>query len=136
MRARIPNETREKIVSLYQNGKVHREIHEETGVSMASISRICRDAGLDKYHVGGTVARTFTVAPDLPQAEPLEPDSLVITSRVLTMMGTVTGCEYTAGTSMPTVDITLGEWAIQIDTGKLGAFISELQSVKKMIGAA
>ena len=136
MPKRIDDETRAKIVSMYANGRVHREIHEETGVSMGTISDICRAAGLDKYHTGGKIARSMVASPDLPAQKERPEDPITITARVLTMCGIGTGCVYVAGTNKQDVEITLGDWAMSIDRKKLGIFIDELQHVKKMIGVA
>lgn len=132
---RIDEETKARIVDMYAHGKIHREIHEETGVSMGSISKICAAAGLDKYHVGGRNARAIAVPTGLPEAVKKPDNPLVVTSRTLTMRGTSTGCEYVAGTHTSTVDITCGDWMLSIERAKLQDFIDELQSVNVMIGA-
>ena len=66
---KIADSTREQIVSMYRSGKLHREISEETGVSMATVGRICREAGLDKYHVGGRMSKTCPVTNDAPSEQ-------------------------------------------------------------------
>ena len=131
---RIDDETRAKIVDMYAHGKLHREIHEETGVGMGTISNICRAAGLDKVHVGGKMAKAIPHVPDLPEPS-IKPDGLLmVTARTLKLRGFATGCDYTAGTEMSNIDITLGDWALSIDVDKLDGFISELQQVKNSLG--
>ena len=132
---RISEETRARIIDMYAHGKVHREIHEATGVSMGSISCICQAAGLDKYHVGGKCSRNIAMPAGLPKAAEKPTEPLIITSRTLTLQGAVTGCEYVAGTHLNSVDITLGDWMLSVERGKLQAFIDELQHIKTMIGA-
>ena len=129
---KIADSMRQQIISMYSNGKLHREIHEETGISLATISRVCRAAGLDKVHVGGKTAKTIPAIPDFPEVEKPHP-LLAVTARTLKLRGFATDCEYTAGTDLPNVDITLGDWAMSIEVDKLDGFISELQNLKKML---
>lgn len=130
---KIPDDIRQKIISMYSNGKLHREIHDETGISMATISRVCRAAGIDKIHIGGKVTKTIQVTPDLPAPAPKPEGLLLVTARTLKLRGFATDCEYTAGTDLPSVDITLGDWALSIEVDKLDGFIGELQHLKKML---
>lgn len=134
---KIADSTREQIVSMYRSGRLHREISEETGVSMATVGRICREAGLDKYHVGGRMSKTCPVTNDAlpaPQERPAEP--LIVTGRTLNLHGQATGCDYVAGTNTESVDITLGDtWALSIKTDQLSGFIAELEHIRKLIGA-
>ena len=137
---RIDDETRKQIVDMYAHGKVHREIHEITGVSMGTISKICCDAGLDRYHVGGRISKTIAMPNEDTTKEinrntsAKENMQIDIIERILTMHGNNTGCTYVAGTNMPNIDITLGDWAISIERGKLNSFIEELSNIKKIIG--
>ena len=136
---RIDDETKAKIVDMYAHGKLHREIHEETGVGMGTISKYCRAAGLDKVHVGGKIASTIPPQPAMtfkPTPETKPDGLLMVTARTLKLRGSATNCEYTAGTELPNIDITLGDWALSIETDKLDGFIVELQQIKKMIGVA
>ena len=133
---KISDDVRAKIVDMYAHGKLHREIHEETGVGMGTISTICRTAGLDKVHVGGKMAKVIPQAPDLPEPYIKPNGLLMVTARTLKLRGFATGCDYTAGTELSNIDITLGDWALSIEVDKLDGFISELQQVKKMIGVA
>ena len=126
---------RQKIADMYAHGKLHREIHEETGVAMSTISVICREFGIDKCHRGGKTAQTIPVAPEIPAAKTAS-SPIMITSRTLTLHGTGTGCNYVAGTDMQNIDITLGDWALSIETSRLDNFINELQHIKKMVGIA
>lgn len=133
---KIPEETRQKIVEMYEHGKLHREIHEELGVGMATISRVCRAAGVDKVHVGGKVARKMPSITELPEPAIKPEGLLMVTARTLKLRGFATDCEYMAGTDLSNIDITLGDWAMSIEVDKLDGFICELQHIKKMLGVA
>lgn len=133
---RLSEEVRQRIISLYNGGKLQREIVEETGVSKVSVYRILKDAGLDKFHVGGKTAKSVHIAPsELPKAQEKPEDPVAITGRTMNLHGHVSGCDFVAGTHMQTVDITLGDWAMSIDRAKISGFIAELAYIKKMIGA-
>ena len=133
---RIANEVREQVVTLYKSGKVQREIAEEVGISQATVGRICREAGVDMFHVGGKIAKSCPKMNNaLPEGVERPKDALIVTGRTLNLHGPATGCDYVAGTLTKAIDITLGDWALSIDRDKLSGFISELEQIKKLIGA-
>ena len=133
---KIADSVKSKIISMYSNGKLYREIADETGVSMATIGRLCRDAGVDKFHVGGSITKTLPQVNDAlpaPTARPEEP--MLITGRTLNMHGMNTEFDYVAGTNKDVIEITNEEWALCVPRDKLTAFIAELGYIRNLIGA-
>lgn len=131
----IPQDIVERIVPLYKTGITQQEVAEKLGISEATVSRYIKASGYDRTHVGGALSKTAPCVPvALPKVTSSEPEPLVITGRTLSMHGTQTGCDYTAGTHNENVDITLADWMLSIPVTKLGAFIAELEGLRKMVG--
>ena len=125
-----------QIVPMYEAGYTYREIADKLGISHVTVGRIVRNAGLDRYHVGGRISKSLPLTNDrLPEPQERPSDPLLVTGRTLNIHGIITGCDYVAGTHMASVDIMLDEWALSIDRNKLSGFIAELENIRKLIGA-
>jgi len=132
MPKRFTEEFKTQIVDLYKTGLSMPQVASKLGISQSSVSRIVRQSGYDRFHVGGRIAKSI---PNVPAAKPVAKPStgFTVTSRTMKLQSNVTGCVYEISTDSDIIHIESENALMDIKVSLIDALITELQGIKKML---
>ena len=125
----IPQETLDKVLPLYKVCSSYAEVADKLGISTATVGRIVRKSGYDRYHVGGMISRDIPVS----CIESTSKSYLHTTARTVKLRSDVTGFVYTVSTETDVVEIESDTALMQISTKLLTQFMNEIKDVQSMI---
>ena len=129
---RLSPEQREEALQYYKNGASQYEVAEMFDCSQTAISKLVRESGYDRTHVGGVISKSIETVPVTNNATPQKPrESLRILERTVVLRGNTTPLTYTIKTGEPTVIIAYNDDKLEIDVALIDAFIDELKAVKE-----
>ena len=98
----LTQEQRELVLSTYKTGLTYKGVAEKLGISFATVGRIVRESGYDRYHVGSSIAKSIPVANTQPSQSPAKaadrPQEMKVISRTQKLQSAVTGFTYTVST--------------------------------------
>lgn len=131
----INQEFKQQIVDTYKSGLTYREVADKLGISFATVGRIVRESGYDRFHVGSKIAKSIPTPEPLKVREQPSKPSFVTLSRTMKLHSEHTDYNYTISTDSDQIDIESDTALMSIKLEMIDQFIKELQDIKAMLGS-
>lgn len=129
---KLTPEQREEALQYYKDGASQYDVAEMFSCSQTAISKLVRESGYDRTHVGGMISRNIEIMPVKETAAPKNTrDSLRILERTVVLRGNTTPMTYTIKTGEPTVIIAYNDDKLEIDVALIDAFVDELKAIRE-----
>lgn len=129
MPKKIPQDVLDRVLPTYKACTSYAEVANTLGISSATVGRIVRKSGYDRYHVGGVISRDIPVNSEKPARR----NMLRAVSRTVKLKSDITGLTYTVSTELDTVEIESDTALMQIGVGLLGQFMDEIKNIQSMV---
>lgn len=125
----IPQETLDRVLPLYKACSSYAEVADKLGISTATVGRVVRESGYDRYHVGGAISKGVSVS----CVESTSKSYLHMAARTVKLKSDITGLVYTVSTETDVVEIESDTALMQISTKLLTQFMNEIKDIQSMI---
>jgi hypothetical protein len=127
----IPKEVLDRVLPTYKICSSYAEVADKLGISIATVGKVVRESGYDRYHVGGTISKSVPIINE----EPARKDAFSVTSRTLKLKSNVTGLTYTVSTESDVIEIESDTALMQIHVNMLEQFAGEIKNIQSLIVA-
>lgn len=134
----LTQEQRDLVLSTYKTGLTYKGVAERLGISFATVGRIVRESGYDRYHVGSSIAKSIPTANVESSQSPTKAaesrQEMKVISRTQKLQSPVTGFCYTVSTESDVIEIESDSALMSIKLEDVEAYIKELQDICKILG--